>query len=220
MQDLKIFKPKKKPKVYANQNLIEAVTGIGSGVIDSAKYDLAKGAVNEAWDELLGKDQDQATKGHDQVRMDHGELSEGAELDLSVFQEKAVEITEMGRQYSSEVIHAESRANAENSHEVQVKMHEILIEIKKISESSKELKDQIDVITLEQTGEDPGIYHVNLYEQILSKIHDLRLSLDDSLAWFKTLRSKNSARKYGAQAKKHGTSFTLSSERQVSTQVG
>lgn len=99
-------------------------------------------------------------------------------------------------------------------------MQEILIEIKKLTESSEELKDEIDVVSIEQAGEDPGVYHVNFLEKILSNLRDLRLNVEDSLAWFSSLRSKKAARQYNSMAKKHGTSFTLSGERQVATQVG
>lgn len=213
MQDLKTSQARKKPKTYTNQNPIEALASVGTSVIDSAKYDIGKAGINEAWDELLGKDHDQSTKGH-------GDLSEGAELNLEAIEQKSIEITDQGRQFRSEIIEAGKRANAENTQEVQVKMQEILIEIKKLSESSEELKEQVEVISLEQTGEDLGVYHVNFLEKMLSYINNLRLNVEDSLSWFTSLRSKKAARQYGSMAKKHGTSFTLSGERQVSTQVG
>lgn len=116
-------KPEKKPrKQFTNQNAVESlesivgdfkkslkedvVKGTAKSAKDSFKDDLAKGAVNEAWDELLGINHDQATKGHEGVRLDQGELSEGAELDLEALKEETIEVTEMGRQFSSEVIHA------------------------------------------------------------------------------------------------------------------
>lgn len=220
MQTLKQNKPKQKPKSYTNQNPIEALTSIGTGVKDAVKDDLVKGAVNEAWDELLGINHDQATKGHGESKASQGELLEGAELDLMSIQQETVQITEMGRDYAQEVIHAGKKASAEDSQETQIRMQEILIEIKKLTESSSELKDQIDVISMEQSIQAPNIYTQNFLEQMLSFVRDLRLSVEDSLSWFKALRTKNASRQYGSMAKKHGTSFTLSGERQVATQVG
>lgn len=213
MQLPKIKSGKKEKKQYVNQNPIESLISIGTGVKDSVVEDLGKAGVYEAWDELLNTE----LKPHKDT---HGDLSEGHEIDLSETKEKSHEITEIRHEFASEIIHAGKRASSEASAEIEMRMHEILIEIKKLSESSAELKDQVEVITLESTADNPGVYHVNFLEEMLSFIHDLRLNVEDSLAWFSALRSKKAARQYGSMAKKHGTSFTLSNERQVSTQVG
>ena len=73
---------------------------------------------------------------------------------------------------------------------------------------------------MEQTGEDVGIYHLNFLDKMLSFIHELRMSVDDSLAWFSAINGKKQARQYKSMAKKHGTSFTMNNERQVATSVG
>jgi len=233
MQNLNKPAPKIQKKQYANQNTIEALESVVSGLRDSMVNDLGKGTirefkntmvkdlagggVNEAWDEILNVVPKPAEKPQKETQ---GDLSEGAELDLDALQNKTMELTEAGREFRSEIINAGKHANEENTQEVQVKMQEILIEIKKLTESSEELKEQVEIISLEQTGEEMGVYHVNFLEKMLSYINNLRLNVEDSLAWFSSLRSKKAARQYGSMAKKHGTSFTLSGERQVSTQVG
>jgi hypothetical protein len=211
MQLIKSKNSKKEKKQYIDQNPFETIAG---GLKSSFVDELAKGSINEAWDELLGieaKDEKTATK---------GDLSEGAELNLSQIKKEVKEVTEEGRRFTSDIIHAGERANAENSQEISIKIQEILIEIKQLSKSSKQLEKQVDIIAIEQTSDNPGIYHVSYLEQMLGIIRDLRLSVEDSLAWFGALRSKKAARQYGVMAKKHGTSFTLSNERQVATQVG
>ena len=95
-----------------------------------------------------------------------------------------------------------------------------MIEIKQLAASSKELKEKVEVIAVEQIGEAPGVYHLNFVEQILQWIRDARMNVEDSLAWFHALRSKKAARQYGVLAKKHGASFMLSSERASVTQTG
>ena len=233
MQDLNKTTQKSHKKQFANQNTIEALESVVSGLRDSMVNDLGKGTVkglkdtlikdlagggvNEAWDEILNVNSKAPEKSQKETQ---GDLSEGAELDLEALQDKSMELTEAGREFRSEIINAGNHADAENSYEVQVKMQEILIEIKKLSESSKELKEQVEIISLEQTGGNMGVYHVNFLEKMLSYVNDLRLNVEDSLACFSSLRSKKAARQYGSMAKKHGTSFTLSGERQVATQVG
>jgi hypothetical protein len=218
----KIRSSKKKEKHYTNEGILESLGGIATGIKDSAVDELGKASVNDAWDMLLGGDSAEPSHdSHGSHSTSHGgDLSEGTDLNLAEIGEKAHEITEMGREFASNIIHAGERADAQDSQEIQIKMQEILIEIKKLSESSAELQEKVEVITVEQTAGNPGVYHLNFVEQMLSFIHELRMNVDDSLAWFGALRSKKAARQYGSMAKKHGTSFTLNNERQVATQVG
>src|SRR3990167_2143142 len=212
MTDLKQKSTKKERKQYAEDNPLEIITaGLKSTVVD----DLGRASVNDAWDQLLGR-----APSKDELTPQSGDLSEGAELSLSHIKEEVVQITEQGREFAAEIVHAGKRAQTENSREIEVRMQEILIEIKKLKQSSGELQKQVEVITIEQTAENPGVYHVNFLEKMLTYLRDIRLSVEDSLAWFQALRSKKAARQYGVLAKKRGTSFTLSNERVVATQTG
>lgn len=209
MQLLKSKSVKKELKQFISENPFESIGGIGKGVIGALKEDLVKKGVYEAKDEIAG------------LKETHGgDLSQGNELDLSEIKHAVHEITEMGHEYVREIVHAGRIANAENSQEIQVKMQEILIEIKQLANSSELLKKQVEVVTVEQATQKPGKYHVNFLEQMLSFIRDARMNVENSLAWFSALRSKKAARQYGAMTKKHGTGFTLSNERNAATQVG
>jgi len=55
---------------------------------------------------------------------------------------------------------------------------------------------------------------------MLSMIQIARRKVEDSGAWLAVMHSKKKSREYGAMAKKHGTTFSLSNERVVATQVG
>lgn len=204
---------KKRAKQYADQNPIEAIRSIGSEIKDSVKQDLGKAVVNDAWQQLLGVEIQQ--------RDSHGgDLEAGHEVSFSEAKHEAHQLTEMGHEFAQEIIHSGRRASAENSREVQVKIQEILIEIKQLANSTKDLQAQIEVISVEQTTTGAGEYHVNFLENMLSWLRDARMNVEDSLAWFGALRSKKAARQYGTMAKKHGTSFTLSNERASATQTG
>lgn len=219
MNLLKLRGSKKERKQYVDQNPFEIIAdGLKSTVVD----DLGKASINDAWDQLLLNDSDDSHNDSEShhAPANHGDLEEGTEFNLSDLKEKAHEITEMGREYVSEIIHAGERANAHESREISVKIQEILIEIKQLAISSGQLQKQVEIIAVEQMGEDPGIYHMNFVEQMLQTIREARMNVDDSLAWFGALRSKKAARQYSSMAKKHGTSFTLNNERQVATQVG
>lgn len=211
----KIKSNKKERKQYVDQNPFELIAG---GIKTTVVDDLGKASVNDAWDQLLlNEDKNEQHKQHNPQG---GDLSAGEQLDLAEIREKAHEITEQGREFVAEIVHAGKNADSETSQETKIKIQEILIEIKSLSNSSAQLQKQVEVVSMEQMGENPGIYHLNFLEQMLSFIHDLRLNVEDSLAWFGALNSKKAARQYGAMAKKHGTSFTLNNERQVATSVG
>ncbi len=214
MQLPKIKTAKKQQKQYADQNPIEAITGIGAGFVDSFKDDLGKKAVNEAWDQLL------QTEKSEKQSSDKGDLTAGQELDLAQVKREVQRITEQGQDFVREIVHAGKKAGAEDSREIQVKIQEILIEIKQLAKSTKEVQAQAEVISVEQTTQNKGVYHVSFLEQMLGFLRDARMNVEDSLAWFKALRSKKAQRQYGVMAKKGGTSFTLSTERVVSTQTG
>lgn len=213
MQDLKPKSGKKEPKTYINQNPLESLLDIGKGVKQSMIDEVGKAGAADAWDQILRSGQSHESK-------KAGELSPGQELDFTQEVKKISEVTTMGHEFASEIINAGKKASQETNHELQVKYNEILIELKALGKSSKELKAQVEILTIEQTPEEVGIYHTSFVEKLLLTLREARESVDDGIAWFKALRTKNASRQYGAMAKKGGTSFTLSNERTVATQAG
>ncbi len=203
---------KKSSKQITQENPIEAIRSIGSGVKQTAAQE-SKAAVSEAWEQLLGIEISTSQE-------KSGELKPGEEFDLSALKDKTHEVTEMGREFTREVINAGKHASAEDQRESQVKVQEILIELKQLANSVKEVHVEAQIIAEEQTASVAGAYKLNFLEQMLSWLRDARENVEDSLAWFQTLRSKKASRQYGTMAKKHGTSFTLSNERTASTQTG
>lgn len=207
---------KKQIKQYIDENPIEALKGIGGGVLKSIGRDVVQDSTYDAWDQFLNS----SPRTHSEYA-DGGEMMAGEEIDLEALKnlERAVR-AEPGDDYHRRIVETGKRATAETSREIQVKIQEILIEIKQLANSSKQLKEKVEVIAVEQITEAPGVYHLNFVEQILEWIRDARMNVEDSLAWFKALRSKKAARQYGVLSKKHGASFMLSSERAAVTQTG
>lgn len=113
----------------------------------------------------------------------------------------------------------ETAVNRENR-ETEYQLREIMAEIKKLADSSKELQMQFKNIAVEQYVVKPGKYHKNFFSWLLSVIRTARMRVEDSGAWLQAMHSKKKSKEYGAMAKKQGTSFTLNNERTVATQVG
>lgn len=215
MQLPKLKGGKKEPKQYINDNVFEALAGVGGDVLKSIKRDVGHDSVYDAWDQFLGKNPARESTPN------QGEMMAGEEIDIESLKKRERQVrVEPGNNYHREIVEAGKRKTSETSREIQVKIQEILIEIKQLANSSSELKEKVEVIAIEQLTQAPGVYHLNFVEQILEWIRDARMNVEDSLAWFNALRSKKAARQYGVMAKKRGTSFTLSNERVVSTQTG
>ena len=212
-------KTKSKVKQYVNKNPIEQLVGIGGGVAQ-AGADLGKSVINlDNWDEYLGITSIQEKQKKHQA---YGDLSEGQEINLQNLHEKKREIThiEPGIDYSKEIVHVGENTATSGGRELEGQLREIMIEIKKLTDSSKDLQTQFKEVAVEQHVVKPGKYHRSFFSWILSMIQIARQKVEDSGAWLAAMHSKKKSREYGAMAKKHGTTFSLSNERVVATQVG
>jgi hypothetical protein len=125
-----------------------------------------------------------------------------------------------GIDYRSEILHAGERlSNAENR-ELQQQIQELMAELQRLVSSSSILQNKFTDITTQQAPVTPGKYHLHFFQWMTTVIRDARMKVEDSGAWLQTVSSKKKMRQYGSMAKKHGTSFTLSSERSTATQTG
>ena len=215
-------KTKNKVKQYVDENPIEQILGIGAGVA-RAGADLAKPVISlDDWDQYLGLADSKEKRKH----QTSGDLQEGQELNLKELQENSLgeqkEKREIGAgiDYSREIIQVEERAVSRENQEIDAQLREIMAEIKKLADSSKELQMQFKEVAVEQHTAKPGKYHKTFFSWLLSIIRAARMEVEDSGAWLAAMHSKKKSREYGAMAKKHGTSFSLSNERNVATQVG
>src|SRR3990172_10713206 len=129
MQILKQKNAKKQTKQYVDQNPIEALTSVGTGVLKSFKQDLGHDSVYDAWDQILGNVRNAARSG--------GELIAGEEIDLEALKIKEKKSAiEPGIDYIREVVHTGEKTTSRSAREVQIKIQEILIEIKQLANSS------------------------------------------------------------------------------------
>lgn len=147
-----------------------------------------------------------------------GDLNEGVEI-IFPKKEKTVNI-EPGIDYLREIVHAETRINRKEQTQLEAKIQEIVIELKKLSQSSKELELEFKDITVATLPTTPGKYHLNFFEWMLITIQNARMRVEDSAAWVNVIAGKKGKKDYWSLAKAHGTSFSLSGERVVAQQTG
>lgn len=144
-----------------------------------------------------------------------GDLEEGETLDLKKAKDAAIE---PGTDYVREIVHTD-KASSSEQHTIRTRVEEIMIEIKRLTESSKELEMEFKDVVVETQIVNPGKYHENLLDWLLSQVKNARVRIEESAGWMSAMHSKKD-KKYWAQFKKHGTTFGLSNERVVATQVG
>lgn len=205
--------PKKKKKIqYVDTNPIEALTSLASGVADSFQKDLARDGLKETVREITTIEMD-LKEGEEMVLSSHSDHSQEKQEKPEPHKEAAIE-------YHREVKYTSERASSSVNNEIDAKLEQILMELDKLIDSSSELERRFEVLSVQDKPVEPGRYHLNFFEWILSVISSTREQIEDSSAWLSAAQSKKSKRSYWSMFKKHGTSFGMSNERMVSTQTG
>ena len=188
---------------------------IENGVISQIK-DTARQELSQDWkiamQQMLGIKEDNVD------RKASGDLNEGEEI-IFPKKEKKLDI-EPGIDYFREIIHAETTISRKDESHLEAKIQEIVIELKKLSESSKELQLEFKDITVATLPVKPGKYHLNFFEWMLATIQNARMRVEDSAAWIGVISGKKGKKDYWTLVKSHGTSFMLSGERVTATQTG
>lgn len=178
--------------------------------------------LSSSLDQILGSSNPQEKQKKNQETV----LFEGEEVTLAKLQQEKLEEKkekseiESGIDYIKEIVHVGEKAIHQENREIEAQLQEIMSEIKKLADSSKELQMQFKTVAVEQYVARPGKYHKSFFSWLLSVIRTARMKVEDSGAWLAAMQSKKKSREYWALAKKGGTSFSLSNERNVATQVG
>lgn len=204
-------------KTFREKNLHEA----GAETVVKASQALVS-ELQEDWKvsmrQMLGV-KESATREAEKVE---GELKEGEAISFSKTKKEKNAHIEPAIDYKREIIHAETVNLRHESQELRQRLTEIQTELKKITESSKELEVSFRDVTKETLNVtvEPGKYHVNFFEWVLATIQNARVRIESAATWINAISAKKSRKDYWSLSKKHGTSYSLSSERVVAQQVG
>ena len=121
--------------------------------------------------------------------------------------------------YHRDIVKSSERASKGETREMNQNIEQIKIELSKLVASSQVLKLEFAEIGVDMTP-NVGQYHLNFFEWMLAVIRSARQKVEDSGNWLQTVKGKGAKRGYWGMFKKHGTTFGLSGERAVATQVG
>lgn len=104
--------------------------------------------------------------------------------------------------------------------EVKLQVQSLQNEIKSLAKATGNLAKEAQIASL-QTPPDAGKYHVTFFDKLRKSIEQLRVKIEESGLWLAEWNRKAQKKNfYWKSSKKSGTQFTLSSDRQVSTQTG
>ncbi len=202
-------KSKTQSRHFINQNPVEALGNMLGGIGDSITSDLVAPGASDFIEQMFGvKEQKKPAK-------TGGDLHEGEALDLKKASHSEIE---PAIDYRREIIHADKTSSSENR-EIKARVEEILSEIQKLAQSSQELESQFKDVVVQPQIVNPGKYHENLFQWMYTIVKTARMRIEESVGWMSAMHSKKD-KKYWSMFKKHGTSFGLSNERSVATQVG
>jgi hypothetical protein len=210
-------KAKTKQRERINNDSYESTDNLGRGLVTSLKNDVAKGITTGLWEQLL------TAKG-EYTGKTYGDMTEGQEVSFKKeeFKKEAknnVRI-EAAIDYSRTIVNAERRIGNENSQKMSMHVEQILIELKQLAKSSKDLESQFREVTTVSMPKTPGKYHQNFFEWMLSIVKSARTRVESAEQWLKAVSGKGKKKDFWGMYKKHGTSFGLSGERTVAQQTG
>lgn len=201
----------------SNANIIgSSLTEAGAGVASSFKKFFEQ-TNKTAVDQLAEARKDAQM----QVFGLENELQEGDEVSIGQETEKRPKIISAEhRAYSRELDAAPARVEHEDRQQLRVQIEEIRIEIKKLKDASTEMDVVFREVSIQQTPENPGKYHLNFYEWVFITIRNARRKMEEVNTLGSMVSTRRKEKQYLAMSKKHGTSFSLNNERSIVRQTG
>lgn len=159
------------------------------------------------------------------------ELKSGEETSLAKMSDKYAEkasgakeqVKQSSREffeYADKVIKTESRSDREDTLQIKQQIEVILVELKKLKDSSEELATVFRDVVIDEVPEKPGAYHLTFFEGFLKLVIKMRSKVEDGVIFAKLFKSRKKEKGYAAMAKKGGTSYTLHHDRTPATQTG
>lgn len=225
---------KQKKHIRSWEGQIEALRDLPTGMAQAAKDDLTL-AAKDTWRQVFGFEKTgQKLSGELKVgqSIDLTPKARVAQTDLNTPQygqqweedtgedlqrEYIAPGYEYHRQFAS---FKESVVAKEDTRQIQIRIEQIVMELRRLTASSSELAVEFSDVTMEATPQQPGQYHLNFFEWVMGVIQKARERIEESQTWLSMFKSKRKQKGYWQMFKKHGTTFGLSGERVVSTQTG
>lgn len=200
------------------------VKGVGKSLVNDLALDGGKDFLS-----FLGLDLSSSEdKKKEKSKKQEAGYKDQASIDIVNFKSQRIEekatITEQRIEaaidYHRDIVKSTERISKQELSTMNSKIQEILTELRSLIGSSKMLQVEFAEISMEQAPKNLGVYHKNFFDWMLTMIRQAKQKVEDSAAWLSASKGKSNKKGYWGMFKKHGTSFGLSNERAVATQVG
>ena len=194
---------KKKQVHYKNDNLLESLGSIPTSVGSSTVSEFSKIGTDIVSALLGGMPKSGELQPNQEIRLGNTPEAPKAETQAKIEFHPAPQPQEHSR------IEAETRQQ----------LDAVRAELKALISSLKNLHQEVQTAVAQDVVQ-PGVYHINFYDQLRTFIHVLREQVEDSRTWLASFSTRKKKLGYWGMYKKHGTTFGLSSERTLSTSAG
>src|SRR3989344_3421954 len=220
---------KKSQSAPITDNPVEQVRGIGRSIGKTVVQDLMGGMASDALASLFGTPKP-ATKGDMQPgqAVELPKVNTQAQSDEMPWPPRMPWLPERFPNFPGRARRMEQKPAFNPEIMRQLKEQELLVQ-RKIDEIRMEIKQLISEVKtvdkeIQQAASneyvDPGEYHLNFLDRLKTALNLMLVEMKTSSTWLQTHKSKKKRMGYWAQYKKKGTTFGLSHERNVATQVG
>lgn len=193
---------KKKQNNQRRQNILESLKDIGSGTVDS-------------FSKQLFNLEPQASK--------HStDFAPGEDLSMSeLFSGKSEENRRLKAQISLERVLAneDSKLKEERMGQLRVQLQVLITEVVKLSNSANSLAKEASIAAF-QVPVNPGIYHINFFESLISFLQSFRKKIEEAVIWLGATNKRAEKKNYWSMYKKKGSSFLLSPDHYLQRSAG
>lgn len=196
------FTQKKKQTSFTNDSVLESLRDLGSGITKAVTKDVITRGASDALSSLFG-------------HPTGGDLKPQSPT-VEAFPERNPNRFSQVRQPE---VYKPVIADKREEPGMREKIAEVRAQLVGLAATIKKFNREVER-AVEDIPVHPGVYHLNFLERLRGVIMAIRENIEDSSSWLSLWTSRKQKRKYWGMYKKHGTSFGLSSERNVSTQAG
>lgn len=102
---------------------------------------------------------------------------------------------------------------------LKIQLEQIIKEVKLLAKSTKTVEEQVKAIP-DNLPQEPGIYHIGFFEEILKIIKNARAKIEEASVWLSFATKRAQKKNYWARYRKGGASFLLSPDHYLTRSAG
>lgn len=200
-------------KQISKANILESLKDIGTSTGDTIKKDLLGDSAEEFFRQLLGTPKPEKHS---------GEINPGESVELNNIysgqresEEKLQTQIRLERNLSQE----QNSLTEKKMNELRIQLHALTQEIYELAKITQNLGQEVEVAAM-QAPANPGIYHLNFFEKLLSFIRNFRKNIQSAEVWLTATNDRAEKKNFWSSFKKQGTKFYLSSEHYLQRSAG